>query len=127
MNYLDNMVSFSTIEVYLHEPEPITTTTGWGFLEALKRGLRGAVTIFNGIVVFLIAVSPILVVIAIILVIIWLAIRSRRRRRARVIVGVRMVTESSTVSVAIPGCSMSLKSMYREPNNEGTKDSLCVI
>lgn len=83
MNYLDNMVSFSTIEVYLHEPEPITTTTGWGFLEALKRGLRGAVTIFNGIVVFLIAVSPILVVIAIILVIIWLAIRSRKRRRAR--------------------------------------------
>ncbi len=83
MNYLDNMVSFSTIEVYLHEPVPITTTTGWGFLEALKRGLRGAVTIFNGIVVFLLAVSPILVVIAIILVIIWLTIRSRRRRRAR--------------------------------------------
>ncbi len=83
MNYLDNMVSFSTIEVYLHEPEPIATTTGWGFLEALKRGLRGAVTIFNGIVVFLLAVSPILVVIAIILVIIWLSIRSRRRRRAR--------------------------------------------
>ena len=83
MNYLDNMVSFSTIEVYLHEPEPITTTTGWGFIEALKRGLRGAVTIFNGIVIFLIAVSPILVIIAIILVVIWLIVRSRRKKRAR--------------------------------------------
>ncbi len=83
MNYLDNMVSFSTIEVYLHEPVPITTTTGWGFLEALKRGLRGAVTVFNGIVVFLLAASPILVIIAIIFVIIWQIVRSRRRRRAR--------------------------------------------
>jgi len=53
MNYLDNMVSFSTIEVYMHEPEPITTSTGWGFVEALKKGLRGAVTVFNGILIFL--------------------------------------------------------------------------
>jgi len=84
MNYLDNMVSFSTIEVYMHEPEPITTSSGWGFLEALKKGLRGAVTVFNGILIFLIAASPILAIIAIILVVIWLIIRSRRRRRARI-------------------------------------------
>ena len=84
MNYLDNMVSFSTIEVYMHEPEPITTSSGWGFLEALKKGLRGAVTVFNGILIFIIAASPILVIIAIILVVIWLIIRSRRRRRARI-------------------------------------------
>ena len=83
MSYLDNMVSFSTIEVYMHEPEPITTSSGWGFLEALKKGLRGAVTVFNGILIFLIAASPILAIIAIILVVIWLSIRSRRRRRAR--------------------------------------------
>jgi hypothetical protein len=82
MNYIDNLVSFSTIEVYMHEPEPITASTGWGFLEALKKGLRGAVTVFNGIVIFIIAASPILAIIAIILVVIWLIIRSRRRRRA---------------------------------------------
>ena len=84
MSYLDNMVSFSTIEVYMHEPEPITTSSGWGFLEALKKGLRGAVTVFNGILIFLIAASPILAIIAIILVVVWLIIRSRRRRRARI-------------------------------------------
>ncbi len=83
MNYLDNLVSFSTIEVYIHEPEPITTSSGWGFLEAFKRGLRGAVTVFNGILIFLIAASPILAIIAIILVVIWLIVRSRRRRRAK--------------------------------------------
>lgn len=83
MNYLDNLVSFSTVEVYIHEPEPIiTNTSGWGFLEALKRGLRGAVTVFNGIIVFLLAASPILAIIAIIVVVVWLIIRSRRRRRA---------------------------------------------
>ena len=84
MNYLDNMVSFSTIEVYMHEPEPITTSSGWGFLEALKKGLRGAVTVFNGMLIFFIAASPILAIIAIIFVVIWLIVRSKRRRRAKI-------------------------------------------
>lgn len=84
MNYLDNMVSFSTIDIYLYEPEPITTSSGWGFLEALKQGLRGAVTVFNAILVFVIAASPIFIFIVIILIVIWLIIRSRRRRRTRI-------------------------------------------
>lgn len=83
MNYLDTMISFSTIDIYLHEPEPIRTTPGWGFVDALKRGLRGAVKVFNGIVVFLIVMSPVFVVIAIVLVIVWLIIRTRKRRRAK--------------------------------------------
>ena len=84
MNYLNNMVSFSTIDIYLYEPEPITTSSGWGFLEALRRGLRGAVTAFNAILVFVIAGSPVFIFITIILIVIWLIIRSRRRRRARI-------------------------------------------
>jgi hypothetical protein len=83
MNYLDNMVSFSTIDIYLFEPQPISEDPGWGFLEALKRGLRGAISIFNGILIFVIAASPIIVFIAVILVIIWLIIRSRIRRREK--------------------------------------------
>ena len=82
MNYLDNMVSFSTIDVFIFEPEPIATSTGWGFLDALKRGLRGAVTVFNGFMIFLIAASPVLLVIAIILIIVWRVIRARKRGRA---------------------------------------------
>jgi hypothetical protein len=84
MNYLDNMVSLSTIEVYLHEPEPISEASGWGFIEALKKGLRGAVTVFNFVVVFIIAASPLIVLIAIIIIIIWLIVRSRRRKRERI-------------------------------------------
>jgi len=83
MNYLDDMVSFSTINVYFHEPEPIKTTSDWGFVEALKRGLRGAVTAFNWMLMTFIATSPVWIILIIILIIIWQVIRARRRRRER--------------------------------------------
>jgi len=83
MNYLDDMVSFSTINVYFHEPEPIKTTSDWGFVEALKRGLRGAVTAFNWMLMAFIATSPVWIILIIILIIIWQVIRARRRRRER--------------------------------------------
>lgn len=82
MQYLDDMVSFSTIDVYFHEPEPITVA-GWGFVEALKRGLRGAVNVFNGLVVAIIITAPVWILIGIILIIVWQVIRVRKRRRAR--------------------------------------------
>lgn len=82
MQYLDDMVSFSTIDVYFHEPEPITVA-GWGFVEALKRGLRGAVNVFNWLVVAIIITAPLWISIGIILIIVWQVIRARKRRRAR--------------------------------------------
>jgi hypothetical protein len=84
MNYLDNMVTFSTIDVYIHEPEPISESAGWGFIEALKKGLRGAVTVFNFVVIFIIAASPVILLIAIIIIIIWLIIRARKRKKGQI-------------------------------------------
>ncbi len=83
MNYLGNMVSFSSIEVYLYEPEAIAPTSNWGFVEAVKSGIRLAVRVFNGIITFFIVISPVVILIAIILVIIWLALRARKKRRGR--------------------------------------------
>jgi hypothetical protein len=83
MNYLDNMVSFSTIDVYFHEPEPIKTASDWGFVQALKRGLRGAVTAFNWMIMALIATAPVWIVIGILLIIIWQIIRARKRRAGK--------------------------------------------
>lgn len=83
MDYLDDLVSFSTIEVYFYEPEPVKTAADWGFVDALKRGLRGAVSVFNGLMMFLIAASPVLVIITIILIVIWQVIRARKRRRVK--------------------------------------------
>jgi hypothetical protein len=79
MRYLESMVSFSTIDVSIFEPEPIETQ---GFLNAIRRGLRGAVNVLNGLVFFLIAASPILVLMVVIIIIIWLSLRVRHRRRA---------------------------------------------
>ncbi len=83
MNYLDNMVSFSTIDVSLAEPQAITESTEGGFLGAIRRGARGALTVVRGTTTVLIVMSPILVLIAIILIIIWQSLRARNRKRAR--------------------------------------------
>jgi len=83
MNYLDNMVSFSTIDVSLAEPQAVTDSSGGGFLGAVKRGARGALTVIRGMATVLIVMSPILILIAIILIIIWQSLRARNRKRAR--------------------------------------------
>jgi hypothetical protein len=82
MQYLDDMVSFSTIDVFFHEPEPIADP-GWGFVEALKRGLRGAVNVFNWLVRAIIVTAPLWILIGTILIIVWRVIRARKRRIAR--------------------------------------------
>ncbi|MDZ7838875.1 MAG: DUF4349 domain-containing protein [Actinomycetota bacterium] len=76
LNYLDNMVSFSTIEVYLTEPTTIREASDWGFMDAIRRGAKGAVRVFNGLISALIIISPVLIFVAIIVVIIWLIVRS---------------------------------------------------
>ena len=82
-NYLDNLISYSTIQVYLAEPRPITDSTEGGFIGAIMRGARGALTVLRVFTTVLIGVSPLLILVAIILVIIWQSLRAKNRRRAR--------------------------------------------
>jgi len=82
-NYLDNLIAYSTVEVYISEPVAITETTDDGFIGAVRRGARGALTALRVITMVLIAASPLLVLGAIIGIIIWLSVRAKRRRRAR--------------------------------------------
>jgi len=83
MNYIDNMVSMSVIDINLYEPEVAAPIEGGGFLNAVKRGVEGAVKVLNGIAFFLIAISPLLVLAGIIMLIVWGSIKSRNKRRAR--------------------------------------------
>jgi hypothetical protein len=83
MNYLDNLVGFSTIDVYIAEPAVAAPVDAGGFVNAVKRGVEGAVRVLNGLAFFFIAISPILVLAAIVLLIIWLSIRSRNKKRAQ--------------------------------------------
>ncbi len=82
-NYLDNLVAYSTLDVYITEPQPITDSPEGGFLGAMKRGARGALTVLRVVTMVLIAISPIIVIIGIILIIIWQSLRARNRKRAR--------------------------------------------
>ncbi|MFA5015008.1 MAG: DUF4349 domain-containing protein [Actinomycetota bacterium] len=82
MQYLDDLISFSTIDVYFHEPEPITAT-GWGFVESLKNGLRGAVKVLNWLAAAILFTSPLWILAGIILLIVWRVIKARNKRRAR--------------------------------------------
>ncbi|GEM_PF-704261 len=83
-NYLDNLVAYSTIEVFITEPKPIADTSEGGFLGAVKRGARGALTFLRVATTVLIGISPLLVLAGIILIIVWQSIRARNRRRAKI-------------------------------------------
>lgn len=81
-NYLDNLIAYSTIDVYLAEPQAITDSTGGGFLGAVKRGARGALTTLRVITMGIIIISPLLLLAGIIIIIIWQSLRAKNRRRA---------------------------------------------
>ncbi len=83
MNYLDNMVSYSTIDISIAEPKPITSPSGGSFMESVRNGLRGALNLLRGMVMVLIVISPLLVIAGIIIIIVWQSIRARNRKRPK--------------------------------------------
>lgn len=83
MNYLDNMVSYATVDVYLHEPEAIKSATGWSFMDSLKRGLKGALTVINWLAFFLILISPLVILGIIIWLIVKYSLRAAKRAKEK--------------------------------------------
>jgi len=98
MNYLNNLVGFSTIDVYIAEPSVVPPVEAGGFVNAVKRGVEGAVKVLNGLAFFLIAISPVLVLAAIILLIIWLSIRSRNKKRAQKKIEAANIIQTENIS-----------------------------
>ena len=98
MNYLDNLVGFSTVDVYIAEPAVVPPVEAGGFVNAVKRGVEGAVKVLNGLAFFLIAISPVLVLAAIVLLIIWLSIRSRNKKRAQRKAASAIITQTENIS-----------------------------
>jgi len=74
-NYLDNRVTFATVQLTLFEPsaEPIV---GCGFREALEKAARAFVASVNGMILFLGAVGPYLILTGM-----WIVIYLQLRRR----------------------------------------------
>ncbi|MEI7615899.1 MAG: DUF4349 domain-containing protein [Actinomycetota bacterium] len=98
MNYLDNLVGFSTIDIYIAEPSVVPPVEAGGFVNAVKRGAEGAIKVLNGLAFFLIAISPILVLAAIVLIIIWLSIRSKNKKRAQKKAADAIIAQTENIS-----------------------------
>lgn len=77
LNYLDDQISLSTINVELKEPVPITSSDN-GIINAFREALRKMVETFYRLIVGLGVLIPYLVVIIIILIILYWVVRRRR-------------------------------------------------
>lgn len=88
--HMDNQVAFSTVTVYLYETVksaelPVANEDLGGRIgEAFSATLKGMGTFFEGLLVFLIAALPVLLVLAVIGgVVIWIVVGSRRAKRKK--------------------------------------------
>ena len=79
LTYLERQAAMATLTISLSEPGPVVSpgTPGWGFTEAVTRGVRTAAALVSATITVLIAVIPLLVLAAIIV----LVRRFVRRRR----------------------------------------------
>lgn len=74
LQYLDNQVSLSTIDLNLSEPEPITPTE-WGIMKAMRQALREVMNSFYTMLIRLGAMIPYLVLLLVaylIIRVVWL-------------------------------------------------------
>jgi hypothetical protein len=83
--YLERQAAMATVTIELVEPTPVVSPSGenWGFVDAVRTSLRAFVGTVNGLIIFLGAVLPVIIIGLIGFAIVMLIVRSRRRRRAR--------------------------------------------
>lgn len=85
LTYLERQAAMATLTISLSEPGPVVSpgTPGWGFTEAVTRGVRTAAALVSATITVLIAVIPLLVLAAII-VLVRRFVRRRRKTDAPV-------------------------------------------
>lgn len=81
MRYLEEHTSYSTITMSIYETGvEVTSVESWGFVDAVKDGLRNLVKAFNAIIRGLGILVPILIVVGIVAYIVYLIVRAISRR-----------------------------------------------
>jgi len=69
MKYLKDQASYSTLSVSVYEPSLLVTSTGGGFFyeieQSFKKGLEGFTKVLSGIITFVIALIPVIVILGI--------------------------------------------------------------
>ena len=89
---LEKQVALATITLELVEPEDIVSPQGvdWGVTDALTEGLRQFVATFNGMIVAVMAIAPVVILMTLLALVVRALVRRRRR--------VRGVADDATVS-----------------------------
>jgi hypothetical protein len=84
MRYLKDQASYSTLAVSVYEPSMLSTSTGGGFFYELERGfergLSGFTAVLSGLITFIIAFLPVLII----LFVIFYFVRKYLKRRKTV-------------------------------------------
>ena len=86
MRFLKSQSEFSTLTISLYEPSLLQTSTGGGFFyeieEAFKKGLNGFTDVLTGLITFVIAFSPVLLIGSLIFLLIRKYFRNRKIKKA---------------------------------------------
>ena len=86
MRFLKSQSEFSTLTISLYEPSLLQTSTGGGFFyeieEAFKKGLNGFTDVLTGLITFVIAFSPALLIGSLIFLLIRKYFRNRKIKKA---------------------------------------------
>lgn len=86
MRYLKDQASYSTISVSIYEPAMLNTSSGGGFFyelgESISKGLTGFTKVLSGIITFIIAMSPAIVLLLVVLYFIKRYLRKRKTAKA---------------------------------------------
>jgi hypothetical protein len=86
MRYLKSQSEFSTLTISIFEPSLLQTSTGGGFFyeieEAIKKGINGFTDVLTGLITFVIAFSPVLLIGSLMLLLIRKYIRNRKIKKA---------------------------------------------
>ena len=86
MRFLKSQSEFSTLTISIFEPSLLQTSTGGGFFyeieEAIKKGINGFTDVLTGLITFVIAFSPVLIIGSLMLLLIRKYIRNRKIKKA---------------------------------------------
>ena len=83
LTYLESQSALATLTISLREPGGIVSpaASGWGFAAAVRDGIRAAADVTRGLITFLLAFSPIILLGLVAFFAIRALVRRRRRRK----------------------------------------------
>lgn len=87
MRFLQNITSYSQIQITLHEPYPTPLGQEGGPLKIMKRSMEVAVTLFTYVIAAMVVIAggllPLVILALVIWLIIWGIVKSKRRKKAK--------------------------------------------